>query len=155
MAQIKIIYGTVGGNTELVCKRVEEVLAEKGHAVQILKAKIADPADLGEWDLLVLACPTYGIGELEDYFEAFLGKLDTVDLKGRKCAVIGLGDPKYDPDYHLESAKIIMEFLKKKEARVLYMPLRISRSPLPLIQSGFVDRWCEKIDGELSANAGQ
>ncbi len=151
MAQIKIVYGTVGGNTELVCERVAMVLAGKKHSVQILKAKTTDPAKLGAYDLLILACPTYGIGELEDSFEAFLEKLEAVDLKGRKCAVIGLGDPKYDQDYHLESAKIIMDFLKKKKARVLYMPLRISRSPLPLIQNGFVDRWCEKIDGELAA----
>lgn len=149
MPKIKIVYGTVGGNTELVCERVAEVLRKKGHAVEILKAKLADPADLGAWDLLILACPTYGIGELEDSFEVFMGKLGAVNLKNKKCAVIGLGDPKYDQDYHLESAKIIMDFLKKKEAKVLYMPLRISRSPLPLIQNGFVDRWCEKIDGEL------
>lgn len=149
MAKIKIIYGSVGGNTELVCERVNEVFQTKGHAVEILKAQLVDPANLGIWDLLVLACPTYGIGELEDYFEIFMGKLEAVELRGRKCAIIGLGDPKYDPDYHLESAKIITDFLKKKEAKILHMPLRISRSPLPLIKDGFVDRWAEKIAGMI------
>lgn len=145
MAKVKIVYGSVGGNTELVCERVAEVLQIKGHALEILKAQLTDPANLGEWDLLVLACPTYGIGELEDYFEIFMEKLKEVDLKDRKCAIIGLGDPKYDLDYHLESAKIIMDFLKKKEAKILHIPLRISRAPLPLIKDGFVDRWAEKI----------
>lgn len=145
MAKVKIVYGSVGGNTELVCERVAEVLQIKGHAVEILKAQLTDPANLGEWDLLVLACPTYGIGELEDYFEIFMEKLKEVELNGRKCAIIGLGDPKYDLDYHLESAKIIMDFLKKKEAKILHIPLRISRAPLPLIKDGFVDRWAEKI----------
>lgn len=145
MPNTKIVYGTVGGNTELVCERVAEILHGKGHTVEIMKAQLTDPTNLGEWDLLVLACPTYGIGELEDYFEIFMGKLEAVELRGRKCAIIGLGDPKYDLDYHLESAKIIMDFLKKKEAQILHMPLRISRSPLPLIKDGFVDRWAEKI----------
>lgn len=145
MAKVKIVYGSVGGNTELVCERVVEIFHGKGHTVEILKAQLTDPANLGAWDLLVLACPTYGIGELEDYFEIFMEKLKAVDLKGRKCAIIGLGDPKYDLDYHLESAKIIMDFLKKREAKILYMPLRISRSPLLLIKDGFVDRWAEKI----------
>ena len=145
MSKIKIVYGTVGGNTELVCERAAEVLEKKGHVVELLKVRGTDPEKMGEYDLLILACPTYGIGELEDFFEIFLQKLEAVDLKGRKCAIIALGDPKYDKDYHLESAKIIMDFLKKKEAKVLHMPLRISKSPLPLIKEGFVDRWAEKV----------
>lgn len=145
MANVKIVYGTAGGNTKLVCEKVVEVLTTKGHRIELFDAIKTTPADIGAYDALILACPTYGIGELEEHFENFLEQLNAVDLKGHKCAIIGLGDPKYDLDYHLESAKIIMDFLKKKEAQILYMPLRISKNPLPLIEQGFVDRWAEKI----------
>ena len=150
MARIKIVYGTVGGNTHLVCERAQEVLEQAGNSVELLEAKHADPRDATDADLLILACPTYGIGELEHFFEIFLGKLAMVELKGKKCAIIGLGDPKYDKDYHLESARIIMEFLQKKEAKILHMPLRISGNPLVLIPTGFVDRWAEKINEQLN-----
>lgn len=149
MSKINIVYGTVGGNTQLVCERAAEVLTSKGHEVKMADARLAKVEEFIAGDVLILACPTYGIGEFEQYFEKFLGALEEIDLEGRKCAIIGLGDPKYDRDYHLESAKMIMEFLQKKKAQILYMPLRISKSPLPLIEQGFVDRWAEKIS-ELS-----
>jgi flavodoxin I len=152
MAKIKIVYGSVGGNTELVCEKAQEVLEKAGNSVEMLEARLADPVYAADADLLILACPTYGIGELEHFFEIFLGKLSAVDLKGKKCAIIGLGDPKYDKDYHLESIKIIMEFLQKKEAKILHMPLRISKNPMVLIPTGFVDRWAEKINEVLAKN---
>ncbi len=145
MSKINIVYGTVGGNTRLVCERAADVFTAKGHKVKLFDAILINVAESLDCDVLVLACPTYGIGELEQHFEKFLGLLSGENLEGRKCAVIGLGDPKYDKDYHLESTKIIMDFLQKKKALVLHMPLRISKSPLPLIEQGFVDRWAEKI----------
>jgi len=149
MAKVKIVYGSVGGNTRLICEEVQAVLTDKGHDVEIFDTLKTEPPDVGEYDALILACPTYGIGELEKHFERFLWKLRETDLKGHRCAVIGLGDPKYDRDYHLESAKILMDFLKEKEAEMLYMPLRISKNPLPLIEQGFVERWAEKISEKL------
>ncbi len=143
--KINVVFGTVGGNTKIVCERIAEVFESKGLNTQLFNALAVDQKKALDCDLLVLACPTYGIGELEQHFESFLRKLKDEDIKGKKCAVIGLGDPKYDKDYHLESAKVIMDFLREKEAEILHMPLRISKSPLPLIQQGFVDRWAEKI----------
>ena len=161
MAKIKIIYGSAGGNTEMVCEKVAGIFGEKAdaggkkiHKVEMLKAKLTDPAKLGvggehgDFDLLILASPTYGHGQLEQYFDKFLQGLAAVELKDRNCAIIGLGDPKYDSDYHIESAKFIMDFLKKKGAKILHMPLRVSKCPLPLLK-GHVDKWAEKIAGMI------
>ncbi len=154
MAKIKIIYGSAGGNTEMVCEKVAGILSAHGHKVEMLKAKLTDPMKLvkggehGDFDLLILASPTYGHGQLEQYFDKFLQGLAAVELKDRNCAIIGLGDPKYDSDYHIESAKFIMDFLKKKGAKILHMPLRVSKCPLPLL-IGHVDKWAEKINDQL------
>ncbi len=148
MAEIKIVYGTGGGNTEIVCQRVEEVLVAKGHEVSLLKAKVSEPEDIGSFDLLILASPTYGHGQLEKYFGVFLSKLEKVDLKGRLAAIIGLGDPKYDSDYHIESAKVMMDFFKRKEAELVYMPCRVSRCPLKLLDN-YVTMWAEKLSEKL------
>lgn len=148
MSKIKIVYGTGGGNTEVVCEKVEQVLRDHGHEVTLLKAKGTEPGDIGESDLLVFASPTYGHGLLERYFAIFLDKMKGEDLKGRRCGIIGLGDPKYDADYHIESIKIIHDFLKEKEADIFYMPLRISRSPYPLLNT-HAARWAEKVHEKL------
>lgn len=147
MAKIKIVYGSAGGNTELVCEKVMEILQGK-HEVEMLKAKLTDPQKLGEYDLLILASPTYGHGQLEQYFEKFLNGLEAVNLEGKNIGIIGLGDPKYDRDYHIESARFIMDFVKHKGANIVYMPLRVSKCPLPLLE-GHVDKWAEKMSGML------
>lgn len=136
----------------MVCEKVAEVLANGSgdkHQVELLRAKSTKAKDIDGCDLLILASPTYGHGQLEQYFEKFLRGLGGVSLKCRRCAVIGLGDPKYDTDYHLESVKAIMDFLKEKEADIVCMPLRVSRCPLPLIESGYVGRWAEKLSEKL------
>ncbi len=143
MSNIKIVYGSCGGNTELVCEWVADVLSKK-HNVELKKAKLTNPALLGDYDLLILASPTYGHGQLEEYFAEFLEKLQKEDLQGRRCAVIGLGDPKYDSDYHLESVKIITEFLKEKEADMVGIPLRISKNPLSRLNK-YVNNWAKNL----------
>lgn len=143
MAKVKIIYGTCGGNTELVCHKVAEILSSK-HSVELKKAKLTEPSKIGEYDLLILSSPTYGHGQLEEYFGKFLKKLIKEDLKNKRCAVIGLGDLKYDSDYHLESTKIIMDFLKKKEANIICSPLQVSKSPLPFLNKHISD-WAKKL----------
>lgn len=147
MSKVKIVYGTCGGNTEIVCQKVADVLGEQGHEVELLQSKLTEASELGEYDLLVLACPTYGKGELELYFAKFMAKLAEVDLKDRPCTIIGLGHPKYEPDYHLESAKIILDFLKEKEAKLVHMPLRISKNPMALWD--FIERWALKISESI------
>lgn len=143
MSKIKIVYGTCGGNTELVCQKVAEVLSVK-HNVELKKAKITSPDKIGEYDLLILASPTYGHGQLELYFDKFLKKLEKEDLKEKKCAVIGLGNLKYDIDYHLESAKIITEFLKNKEVNIVCKPLLVSKCPIPFLDK-HVKTWAEEL----------
>ncbi|MDD2913509.1 MAG: flavodoxin family protein [Candidatus Paceibacterota bacterium] len=143
MSKIKIVYGTCGGNTELVCLKVAEILSKK-HDVELKKAKLIEPEKIGQYDLLILASPTYGHGQLEEYFRIFLKKLTGENLKGKNTAAIGLGDLKYDNDYHLESGKIIMDFFKKKETNIICSPLLVSKSPLPFLDKHVSD-WAEKL----------
>ncbi|MBP7671087.1 flavodoxin domain-containing protein [Candidatus Gracilibacteria bacterium] len=152
MAKVKIVYGSGGGNTEVVCEKVEQVMRDLGHEVVLLKAKVSEPSDIGEFDLLILASPTYGHGILESYFGEFLEKLRGVDLQGRLCGIIGLGDPKYDDDYHIESVKIIHDFLVEKGAVLVHIPLRISKSPYPLLNT-HAGSWAEKVSEKLKVKS--
>jgi flavodoxin len=151
MAKIKVVYGTGGGNTKLVCDKVEQIFLGKGHEVTILEAKVTEPKDVGPCDLLIFAAPTHGHGDLERYMMKFMEKIKegVLNLKGQKVSIIGLGDPKYDPDYHLEGVRIIFDIVKEQGVEMLYMPLRISRSPYVLLNN-HVARWAETICEKLS-----
>lgn len=128
-----IVYGSCGGNTKLVCDEVAAILGD----CEVLPAKVASVERLEkrDFDLLILASPTYGHGLLEDYMAAFVAKAGKVDLSGVKAVAIGLGDKKYDSDYHMEAADILTRFLRERGAEVVRHPLEINRSPLPYLEN--------------------
>ncbi len=152
MSHIHIVYGTTGGNTDLVTDMVRIVLEENGHTVTREKAEVADLDRLKTNDCLILASPTYGHGQLEDHFiRTFwkeVHKID-LDLTNHKCAVIGLGDPKYDADYNIESAIILQGFMEERGGKMIVGNLAINRSPIPQLETKVRD-WAELLGSSLT-----
>jgi flavodoxin len=147
MATVKIVYSSCGGNTEIVCKLVQEQLAA-AHSVKLLMVKMMKPKDILGADILILACPTYGCGELEPYMEKFIWKAQSLSMPGQRYAIIGLGDVKYHADYVMESANILKEFMVKHEGQELAPALRIANSPLN--QFARIERWTTRLIEKIS-----
>jgi len=133
MASLHCIYGTTGGNTELVVDEVVDVLKQKGIRVTAARAEQSCPEDCAKADVLLLASSTYGHGLLQEYMEVFVGQVRKAGLAlgGKPYAVIGLGDPKYDPEHHIEAAPVLEKFLNDRGGKKLIPSLKISRSPVP------------------------
>lgn len=148
MTKIKIVYGTGGGNTEIVCERVKEKFEQQDHTVELVRAKTAKPEDMLGAELLILACPTYGHGVLETYMGKLIAKSKDIELKNQKSVIIGLGDATYDIDYFIEAEKILRAFLKEKEAEIIHNPLMVSRSPIPYLNT-YIPRWVDQVCEKL------
>ncbi|PKL36472.1 hypothetical protein CVV38_01025 [Candidatus Peregrinibacteria bacterium HGW-Peregrinibacteria-1] len=143
MKSVKIVYGSCGGNTELACKIAAGQFEKRGYQVTLLSAKNRTYKDVGDFDLLVLASPTYGHGELERYFGMFLSSSADWDLEGKDVAIIGLGDRKYDADYHFESARTIERYLVDKKANLVGKPLMLNGSIV--LQINRVELWVDQL----------
>jgi len=143
MKKILIIYGTLSGNTELVADKISELLETK-YEITLEKVENSNVLDIFNNDICILACPTYGNGILLPYFIPFYKKLQTTDLKNKDFAIIGLGDFKYDMDYHLESINILENVIKKNNGKLISDPLRISMSPLKLMNT-LIPKWIENL----------
>ena len=63
--------------------------------------------------------------------------------------MIGLGDPKYDDDYNIESAVILQKFLEERNGNMTIENLAINRSPIPQLETKVRD-WAEKLSKKLS-----
>jgi len=148
MGKVIIIFGTTGGNTELVCDKVLEIMQNAGHETTMQHAENGSTKDIIGYDLCILASPTYGHGVLEDSMEKFLAELKKEDLKGKKFAVIGLGDSKYEINHMFESAIILTKALEEKEAELLIDSLRINKSPLPYLDTR-VSQWAKDLSEKL------
>ncbi len=143
MAKILIIFGSNGGNTEMVCDKVNEVLS-KEHEVTVQRGELSNIDDMDSYDLTIFACPTYGQGVLQMHMAPIYYALRKKDCTGKKMAIIGLGDAKYDKYHHLESVKIFEKGVHESKGELIIDPLKIMRSPIPFIDST-VTQWAENL----------
>lgn len=149
---VLIIYGSTGGNTELVVDQVSGFLCESGLSVvcrKVERFKFESLVDeIKQAKVLILASPTYGHGQLQEDIIPFVQRLDGMEFPDLHYTVIGLGDPKYDSHYHIESAVILESIMESLKAKKLLYPLRISRSPVLQIDN-LIPKWSQKFSEEF------
>ncbi len=115
MAQIGIFFGSTEGNTERVVNQVMNALGgESVAALHNVNSATAD--DMQPYNNLILACPTWEIGQLQEDWDSFIDELDDVDFSGKKVAYIGVGDADGYPDTFLDALGIIHDRIKDKGA---------------------------------------
>lgn len=114
MARIGIFYGSTDGNTERIVGQIQEALGgEDVAALHNVDSATAD--DMEPYDFLILACPTWDIGELQEDWDGFIDELEDADLEGKKVAYVGLGDYEGYPDTYQDALGIIHERIEDKE----------------------------------------
>ena len=132
----------------MVVESVAEILRKKKFKVGIQRAETSKATDILNSDICILASPTYGHGLLEEHMAKFVKGLKDVSLNGKPCAVIGLGDPKYEAQYHLESATILEKKLTSAGGKIVLPALRISRTPVMHLK-GLIPNWTEQLVSKL------
>lgn len=115
MAQIGIFFGSTEGNTERVVSQIQEKLGGES-AVALHNVNSATADDLAPYPNIILACPTWEIGQLQEDWESFVDELQDVDWNGKKVAYVGLGDADGYPDTFLDALGLIHDRIKDKGA---------------------------------------
>ncbi len=90
MNRTGIFYGSTTGATEKVARRIAEKLNINGDDVH----NIADvaPSAVAPYDNLILGTSTWGDGQEQDDWFDFLDGAQSLDLRGKRIALFGLGD---------------------------------------------------------------
>ena len=71
---IAIFYGSSTGNTEMAAEKIKEELGDfVQHMADVSKC---EPAELGEYDILLLGVSTWNIGEMQDDWDAFIPRME-------------------------------------------------------------------------------
>jgi flavodoxin len=152
MKKILICYASTGGNTHIVCTEVAVCLQQQDFLVDLVRVEQIELALFDAYEYVLFASPTYGHGLLELRMERFVYKKGKdLDLSGKKCAVIGLGDPKYDDDYNIESAILLTEFIEQRGGTILCDALKINENPVPQLVS-LVRPWSAALGNIISTH---
>lgn len=113
MAKIGIFFGSTEGNTERVVNMIQELFGDDA-ALHNVNSSTAD--DMQEYSYLILACPTWEIGRLQEDWDSFIDEIENVDYTGKKVTYLGLGDADGYPDTFQDALGIIHDKIKEKGA---------------------------------------
>lgn len=132
MNKIGIFFGTETGTTRLVAKKIHTRLGEAIAAKPVNVNRIS-PADMFQYDALILGTPSYGVGQipghsagcLESNWEEFLRQMPAgMSLQGKRIAMFGLGAQERYSERFCSSLRKLHDELQSRGAEMVgYWPI--------------------------------
>lgn len=91
MAKIGLLYGTQTGNTQTSAETIQEEFGGES-VIELIDISQAELSDFEKYPYLIIGCPTWNVGQLQDDWDNFFDQLDDIDFSGKKVAYFGEGD---------------------------------------------------------------
>ncbi|MDR1454846.1 MAG: flavodoxin [Tannerella sp.] len=117
MNKIGIFYGSSGGNTKEIAKRIAAKLNVNSSDMHDVASAAA--SDLAPYDVLLFGSSTWGVGDLQDDWEGFIGTVASADLSGKKVGLFGCGDSSSYPDTFCDAMGKIYQTVKDRATAVI------------------------------------
>ncbi|MEM9252817.1 MAG: flavodoxin domain-containing protein, partial [Planctomycetota bacterium] len=116
--KIALIYGTCTGNTEVAAELIRDEWGAdelEYHEVSSVSAE-----ELNEYDLLIIGCSTWDVGELQYDWNDIYEQLEEgdIDLAGTQCIFFGMGDQSAYPDTYQDAIGMLHDRFKQAGASV-------------------------------------
>jgi flavodoxin I len=150
---LHFLYASTSGHTEFVVDTLITFLKSRQPRLVIerTRADQAKPEDLLRGDVLVLASGTWNTGGIEGQLNPYLHmllkeKAAGIELKGKKVALIALGDARYR--YTAGAGAHMQEFVKSHGGELVGEALIIVNEPYG--QEKAVEEWGKNLLSKLS-----
>jgi flavodoxin I len=131
---LHIVFASTSGHTEYVVDALIDSLKNiiPGWEIEEKRAEKTQPQDLLSGDVLLLASSTWNTGGIEGQLNPHMWvllheKAKTLDLAGKPCACIGLGDHRYF--YTARAADHLQHYVKGHHGRLIVPTLKIIDEP--------------------------
>jgi flavodoxin I len=132
---LNIVFASTSGHTEYVVDALIDSLKSitPEWEIEATMAEKTQPQDLLRGDVLLLASSTWNTGSVEGQLNPQMwvllhdDKAKTLDLAGKPCACIGLGDHRYF--YTARAADHLQHYVKVHHGRLIVPTLRITDEP--------------------------
>ena len=90
MKKIGLFYATKAERTSWVAEKIQKEFGED--KIEVVAIEQAWQNDFAAYDCFIVGASTWFDGELPTYWDELLPELRTMELKGKKVAIFGLGD---------------------------------------------------------------
>ena len=91
MANVGLFYGSTTDKTADAAEQIQTALGGDS-IVDLNDISENTAADLAEYTYLIIGCPTWNIGDVQDDWDAIIDDLDEIDFNGKTVAYFGTGD---------------------------------------------------------------
>ena len=118
MSQIGLFFGSTTGKTESVAEMIQQLLGEDVVTLHNM-ADVEDVSELDAYEKLIIGCPTWNIGDLQDDWEALYEELDNLDFSGKTVAYFGTGDQIGYSENFMDAAGILEEKISEKGGKTI------------------------------------
>jgi flavodoxin I len=131
---LHVVFASTSGHTEYVVEAFISSLKSTtpGLEIEETRAEKAQPQDLLNGDVLLLASATWNTGGIEGQLNPHMwvllhDKAKILDLAGKQCACIGLGDHRYF--YTARAADHLQHYVEAHHGRLIVPTLKIIDEP--------------------------
>lgn len=147
MPSLQIVYASTSGHTEYVIGRIATSIP----GATVTRVEHATPETLLAGDVLLLASGSWNTGGVEGqmnpHMHFFLrGAAKDLDLKGKKVAIVALGDARYR--YTANAGNLLEDYVKTHGGAVLGERLVIVNEPYG--QEPAIDAWAKKLSSLIA-----
>ena len=125
MSKIGLFYGTQTGKTESIAEMIRDEFG--AGEIDMYDMSQVDVSDFDGYNQLIIASPTWDIGELQSDWDAFFPEFDSMDFKGKTVAYFGTGDQLGYSDNFMVFLK--QRFLHGAEKRSVIGQLKVTNTP--------------------------
>lgn len=120
MTKIGLFYGSSTGNTEIVADIIREEFDKVAPGlVDVFDIGRVEVEKLLDYECLIIGCPTWNIGQLQDDWDIAFARLEDLDFTGKKVAVFGVGDQYGYPDNFCDAIGILGTKFEEQGAELL------------------------------------
>jgi flavodoxin I len=105
MSKIGLFYGTQTGKTESIAEMIRDEFGAS--EIDLHDVSQVDISDFDGYTKLIIASPTWDIGELQSDWDAFFPEFDSMDFHGKTVAYFGTGDQLGYSDNFMDAVGIL------------------------------------------------
>ncbi|MCS6959550.1 MAG: flavodoxin FldA [Pseudanabaenaceae cyanobacterium SKYGB_i_bin29] len=167
MTKIGVFFGTTTGKTE----GIADLIVDELDGLPVVCKDIAKTQleELTQYDVLIIGCPTWDIGQLQSDWEAIYDDLDKLDFSGKKVAYFGTGDQYGYADNFMDAIGILEEKISSRGGQTVgywstdgyefnqsravrngkFVGLAIDEDNQPELTEERVKRWTAQLKQEL------
>lgn len=159
--------------TEEAAGKIAARLREYGLEPQSFDVYHAELKTMLDFDVLLLGCPTWYVGELQDDWDNRFSELDSLDLRGKRVALFGTGDQICYSDTFQDALGILGEKCRERGAMLIgswptdgydfddsrgvedgaFLGLALDDDNQPELTEDRVKRWTRQLVDELNIEA--